>query len=503
MKRINWQALANVYFVLLMCVSPWFENVYRLPRLEIDHPILSQLSTSGLVNLIITGSGILVLAPLLVKEYSLRPPRLWDYIIFLWPVINVLHFRKLDIPGVVSLENALFIGILLLVLLRRKEIFSSFHWLKANGLYLYMASYSLSLFLPFLIPIEGYNLYVSTSNVDRYKGWSGTGSISFVGVAVALWGIIELLAQNSANKFKAGMALVAVALGIIGVHLAVLRIGWLAILCALVYATFAFLIRRNIALGIVFLCLSSLTFVGFFASKLRKKADFGYRVVPYISSFYKEVAHSVQRKEADSESKKAVSEVKSEAPSVDIKQQPKPLAPPPPPPSQPPVPNNPIQMESREAPPLPEQPVNPPVAETQRKPIKKIIIEHLEYWNGYTSGRVTMTFLLLSKFFEQPWIGLGTGGAGRYLRDTKFPALEAHNEYLRFALDHGIMGLIVLLAIIVCLTRQLYGQKILIVLFCLGVLMLTDNILLYPGFGYGPLFIVMFLGPVVKNSTSV
>lgn len=143
-----------------------------------------------------------------------------------------------------------------------------------------------------------------------------------------------------------------------------------------------------------------------------------------------------------------------------------------------------------------EQVAQPPIEkrlrlETQVKAKLHAWQLRLGDFDNLTNGRLRIFFTLAPRLVEKPIFGLGTGGAGRYLRDIDFSTKEAHNEYLRMMVDHGLIGTFLLLTIACVILKRLWGTFFLIVAFGVGILLLTDNYFIYPSFGYGPLIVAM------------
>lgn len=110
------------------------------------------------------------------------------------------------------------------------------------------------------------------------------------------------------------------------------------------------------------------------------------------------------------------------------------------------------------------------------------------------SGRIGLAMRLSQRVGGNPVTGGGTGAAVRLVRSEEFKIVdEPQSDYLRYAIDHGLIGFVWLVVALVTLWRAA-GQGLAgILVLLVALLMLTENILVYPAFGYGPFFLAAFI----------
>jgi hypothetical protein len=111
-----------------------------------------------------------------------------------------------------------------------------------------------------------------------------------------------------------------------------------------------------------------------------------------------------------------------------------------------------------------------------------------------SNGRVALFNYLMLKSEGSRIFGKGTGFAPRELEEFKkmdenMMLSEPQSDYLRFFVDHGCVGLILLLAMFASVlfsSIELHGR---LAVLGLMVAMLTENMFVFPSTGYGPLLV--------------
>lgn len=97
--------------------------------------------------------------------------------------------------------------------------------------------------------------------------------------------------------------------------------------------------------------------------------------------------------------------------------------------------------------------------------------------------------------------GLGTGGTPRYVdQHHLFFAKQPHNDYLRILGDQGLVGLIVFLVIGGMLLYGLRSSLAFANVLALGFCFLTDNLMVLPAYGLGPLLLMGLLAKTTELS---
>jgi len=119
-----------------------------------------------------------------------------------------------------------------------------------------------------------------------------------------------------------------------------------------------------------------------------------------------------------------------------------------------------------------------------------------------TNNRLKIIGLFLEKTKDNYLLGLGSGSASRILRECSVTSpsgplspnqtIQTQNEYLRIFAEHGIVGLIMFLAVVGVFVRRFYKNIFIFPLLAsAGVASAFENIFLYPAFGYGPLIMAL------------
>lgn len=576
----------NAYLLFFLALSPWYDAVYVLPGVHFTTPILSYLSTSGIANSLNVSLCLIALGYPLLFSFRRKRPSFLEGAIMIWPLINILHFRVLDVPGVVSLKNSVFLAACFLTLFRSRDVFESYDLVRKWGYHVFAVSFSIAVLVPLLIPLPGREIFLFSGDVQRYRGWSGINSIGFSGVTATAWGMLSFFKKESSKEEKYIASCVMI-LGLLSIQLAVLRVACFSIMVMMAIGIGFKLVHKNWQHALIISWILGISILSFSSSSLSRKGGFngGFRAIHWKSmrpnfdwSEKKEqlarILNLKLKKSVIPEG--AVAALPSPALTAPLKEArphtkpihlPKPVVQPETPPvpllSAPviqtqedrppaesvPVPEIVIPPETPPAPAaqtmevrshaepvhLPEAVVQPetpqapavqthedrsptesvPPPQTQVKvevlpiPIVEIaeqkstqrikrefladIREYLWRFNGVSNGRVGIMLFLLENMEGHWLVGVGTGGAGRILRAENYLTLEAHNEYLRFFVDHGLLGLLYLLIMGAMVMLRTFKEPTLAVLCGVAILMMTDNYLIYPSFGYGPLFLGLSL----------
>ena len=112
-----------------------------------------------------------------------------------------------------------------------------------------------------------------------------------------------------------------------------------------------------------------------------------------------------------------------------------------------------------------------------------------------TNGRIASWIQFFDHTEGHRISGLGTGGISRYiLQSGHVFGGEPHNDYLRIFADQGTLGFILFLSIGAGLVFKMRHKYILGIILAFGVCLITDNILVYPTCGYGPLLLLGLAG---------
>jgi hypothetical protein len=505
MKKLD--KFSEYYIYFFICFAPWYDWVHFLPPIKLTTPILSQFTSHGLANLTLVTLCLISLVPKLITSFAVKKPMAGEWIILAWPILNILNFKKLDIPGVVSLKNSIFLATCLLCLLRRENIFADFKFLRKFAFTSFFISMTVGLFLPLIFQFDGYPVFLETGDVSRFRGWSGIGSLSFCSITLCAWSLLKYLMNDNSRNEKL-MSIAGVIIGIIGVNLTVLRIGWVATVFITFYA-FVISLRQNKKNEVyVLACLWFIAVASFYVSKLSQKADFkNFDVLQLVFNVDLEKLREKARPSVES-----ISDSYEKKPEIPLKPPLPPAIKPKPEPEikiKPAVIPKPVVLSTPkpEVPPIssvkPELPPVPVVPEVPKKVRRQTLVEtrtwylksreYLWRFDSISNGRIGVLFFLIPALENHWFFGLGTGGAGRELREWNYLTLEAHNEYLRFFIDHGFIGLFLLIMVFGVLAKRFFNHPYMLVFCGAAILMITDNYLIYPCFGYGPMFLGMCL----------
>lgn len=107
-----------------------------------------------------------------------------------------------------------------------------------------------------------------------------------------------------------------------------------------------------------------------------------------------------------------------------------------------------------------------------------------------TNGRMLVNKSMWEYSRGHRLLGLGTGAASRHLRQIGHVfGGQPHNDYLRMFIDHGIVGLLLFLTCGFSALYSLRNSYYFALVFAFSACLLTDNLLVYPLCGSGPLLL--------------
>lgn len=113
-----------------------------------------------------------------------------------------------------------------------------------------------------------------------------------------------------------------------------------------------------------------------------------------------------------------------------------------------------------------------------------------------TNGRTNLLKHIVTEIEHNPLLGLGTGGTAHYVKGLSSIGVQGgqpHSDFLRIYGDHGVLGLLIFSIVSLILFFQLWGSLACGVLLAIGVSMATDNLMVFPIWGYGPMFLATLL----------
>lgn len=94
------------------------------------------------------------------------------------------------------------------------------------------------------------------------------------------------------------------------------------------------------------------------------------------------------------------------------------------------------------------------------------------------SGRSVVWKLFVTKIVENPYIGYGGGTSTKYLLQKSNFFRSPHNEFLHYAFDYGLIGLLIIISILIKTIRGVPYKEFRIFLYLtLIILSITDNTL--------------------------
>lgn len=116
----------------------------------------------------------------------------------------------------------------------------------------------------------------------------------------------------------------------------------------------------------------------------------------------------------------------------------------------------------------------------------------LENWDSIvvTNGRGSVLKLLFPRVLDYPIFGHGAGSATRHLQEIRFYITTPLNDYLRIIYELGAVGMIGFLGMIGFGFKKCRKTFVPAVLVAFLTVMISDNMLVYPVFGYGPLMLL-------------
>lgn len=113
------------------------------------------------------------------------------------------------------------------------------------------------------------------------------------------------------------------------------------------------------------------------------------------------------------------------------------------------------------------------------------------------SGRSTIWLLCTSKIAEQPYLGYGGGESSNYLSTQSKYFKSPHNEFLHYAFDYGVVGLLFITGLIISILNGiLFKETKFFIYLTIFVLSVTDNPLSTMAFQV-PFFLMINL---IRNS---
>ena len=309
-----------------------------------------------------------------------------------------------------------------------------FAFFKKHGLVVLTASYGIAIFLPMIMHPNGSNLYHLYGYIRRYQGFDSSPFVLDIAATGLLsWGVITLLAYPASYRASIQGA-TAILISTAGFYLTVTRIGLLfSIVTLFVAAVQAIRIHSKRPVLICAVLAIPVILVNFTTSMMIKAAP-------------SDITERLYRMQQWPESANQETTLSRE------------------------------QMIVRQI-----------IIELRKKGFLNTIK------NMNNDGRHSLTSILLRKSSSHGCWGGGTGASVRYLRSIHFSILEPHNDYLRIYFDFGWPGLLYFLVLGGALAFRLRNSSCLVLVVGLAVLMLTDNMLVYPSFGYGPMLLAGLL----------
>ena len=231
LNRFREYFLKGVLLAYLAYV-PWHDALFLGQRPKLSDTVFSfiprlipsaiYVTTSGLMNMLWIVLLTLSLAWTLLHHFRSEKINLLGLAVWLWPIYVFFNVRLWNSSALVVLLNAYLMTLILSFLIVSDEFGGIKLYLKKYGLNVFLISYLFALFLPLLIPVEGYDPMIYFGSVVRYRGWLGEGQpLSFGGLALMIWSGVEYFRKKEL-RFNLVVGILA---GFVGIYLNVLRIG--------------------------------------------------------------------------------------------------------------------------------------------------------------------------------------------------------------------------------------------------------------------------------------
>jgi len=430
-KKISSNLIANLFILAFIAYGPWHDAFFKGGRIFIGLNIgsLQNITSSGILNLFWICGLTACLAGPLWESFKRHKPQLIDVILVGFPLITLFGLRTIDSPAIISIENSFFLSVVLLFVHRRNDLADHFSFTNKYLFPVFLISYGFAILLPLLV--DGQNAFRKFEEITRFVGWVGEGTaISLCGLALEVLGSYWFLKHNSIKSKWFG--LLAVGLGFVGIHLNLHRSA--LVTSGIFFGVLAaFSLRKQIKVPLlVFTLLTVICCLSFFTGRFAAKSRFSWARLAAPPAAAQMVA----------EETKDAATLEAEAKRIELVQ----------------------SIES------------------------KLIS---------SNGRIEIAVFLLEKIKGNYIFGLGPGATSRLIRIDRsllpHQTTQAQNEYVRILVDSGLVGLgwflFILLAFIITYRKDVLLGIFLSFCFCI----LTENFLLFPSFGYGPLFIVAAL----------
>jgi len=143
------------------------------------------MTTAGFANFLwVALLSFCLIIPQLLNANKIPIKKRWpEALLLIWPLFVLMQTRVFDSDALVMIANSTLFTFLFFPFLKPEIYKKEIQFISKYGLPMLLSSYLLSLALPALIPIEGYNIYDRFGPIFRYKGWTGEGQpIGFLGL---------------------------------------------------------------------------------------------------------------------------------------------------------------------------------------------------------------------------------------------------------------------------------------------------------------------------------
>jgi len=438
--------------IVYLGYTPWHDAITlgQRPALNITFlgnyfgQVFGSVTSAGAANIIWIILTFVSLLCLLIPTLKIRKLKKIEILVLGWPALMLLNFRELNNSSLIVFGNAILFTTFLIFLIRIDLLENARNILAKYGYFVLLLSYTAAIFLPMLVPLEGYSIYQDFLRVPRYRGWTGEGQpIGFGGVILAVWSLLRIL---NYPKLK-WIGIFGFTLGLFGIYLNGLRIGLIGVIvasiCALYTSGFRSYRIKIATIALTVIVGSSLFFVGKFQTK-----NF-YQTLFDPNYDLSELDLRMFRLQLQNE----VSEFLEKTFGSDMS-------------------------------------------------IKKsdditFTWEGVERFHGVkkldnlvaTNGRARTFYYLWHKSKNAGPMGMGLGFVGNTLKSDKTHPPQIGGDYFRIYFEMGWVGLLYFLIMISTLILRYRKSHYLIPLGTLVAIFLTDIVLIIPTFGYGPILL--------------
>lgn len=405
-----------------------WHGAYSFGRRDPIGWIFGKLTWLGLVNILWIFLLLVVLVPLLVRSLKVRSLRWIELTPLVLPLIVLLSVRVVDGTSAVAIENTFLLSILL-ILLHRSDTVPQLPWVERWGFLVLGTSLLFAVLLPLAIPLDVVEVYFKIGEVVRYRGWLGEGTPMVLTAAIAATvGLERLFVSLRSRKW-------------------IWAGGFLGMIAFSLGSIFANLHRSSLAIAAFGMC--AVLYQGL-------PASFRVRFYTILAFVLAVILLFVNSPAFDRTVRPFTEDTIILSHEFEYKGQ-----------------------------------SFVPLGETG---IWRKIPRGFDYG---LSGRLSLLMSSVEARKEaNPMadvFGGGTGFGVRFVR-SMVPRIvnEPQSEYLRYWMDFGWVGLLALVSVMALALWKAGPTLARVLVLLLAVYMMTENILVYPAFGYGPILLLAF-----------